>query len=41
MDQTEKTSIKVKDLMIQSDLNYRNGTIMKATEISLKQLPKT
>ena len=41
MDQTEKTSIKVKDLMIQPDLNYANGKIMTPTEISLKKLPKT
>jgi hypothetical protein len=41
MDQTEKTSIKVKDLMIQPDLNYANGKIMTPTDISLKKLPKT
>ena len=41
IDQTEKTSIKVKDLMIQPDLNYANGKIMTPTEISLKKLPKT
>ena len=41
MDQTEKTSIKVKDLMIQPDLNYANGKIMTTTDISLKKLPKT
>ena len=41
IDQTEKTSIKVKDLMIQPDLNYANGKIMTPTDISLKKLPKT
>lgn len=41
MDQTEKTSIKVKDLMIQPNLNYANGKIMTPTEISLNKLPKT